>query len=227
MKIRLHEPTKLMGGSFVGKPNVGCTQTFVTLGAFDTELEAINARKYIKTKFARAMPGVKKITQHNTLKTWEYVPMQDFTANSDIDWSKSIREIDRQLYAKYGLDASEIAFIEAALADLDEPPKPRSERELERSIAAKILGHETALNKIRRTKFYRLMADLMRLAQFTDVEKQAEQFCINADDNDLDWTADVPAIDAQLYRKFAFSKPQIEFVEGRYSYDGSGRLEGE
>ena len=38
--------------------------------------------------------------------------MQDFTASSDIDWSKSISEIDQQLYAKYGLDADEIAFIE-------------------------------------------------------------------------------------------------------------------
>ncbi len=34
----------------------------------------------------------------------KYVPLQDFTPASDIDWSKSIAQIDRQLYAKYGLD---------------------------------------------------------------------------------------------------------------------------
>ncbi|MDL2235345.1 hypothetical protein LJC07_04225 [Christensenellaceae bacterium OttesenSCG-928-L17] len=38
--------------------------------------------------------------------------MQDFTPQSDIDWTKSIPEIDQQLYAKYGLDEKEIAFIE-------------------------------------------------------------------------------------------------------------------
>jgi type II restriction enzyme len=69
--------------------------------------------KYLKTKFARAMLGIKKTTQNNkTAETWSKVPIQDFTANSDIEWSKSIPEIDKQLYKKYGLDVKEIAFIE-------------------------------------------------------------------------------------------------------------------
>ena len=88
MKIHLPSPTKLMGGSMIGKPLVGATQTFITLGAFDTEQEAINAQKYIKTKFARALLAVKKVTQEATLEAWEYVPLQDFTSNSDIDWSR-------------------------------------------------------------------------------------------------------------------------------------------
>lgn len=222
MKFRQLEPSKLMGGSIIAKPFQAATQTFLSLGAFDTELEAINAQKYIKTKFARALLGISKVTQHTAPKTWRYVPLQDFTANSDIDWSRSVSEIDRQLYAKYDLSADEIAFIESALVDFDEPPMPRAERELERSIAAKILGHEVALDKMRRSKFFRLLADLMRLAQFADVELQAQQFCINADANDLDWTVSVAEIDAQLYRKYGFSKPMIDFVEGRYSYDGTG-----
>ena len=41
--------------------------------------------------------------------------MQDFTPDSDIDWSKSIPEIDAQLYAKYGLSEEEIAFIESMI----------------------------------------------------------------------------------------------------------------
>ena len=43
---------------------------------------------------------------------FQYVPLQDFTSNSDIDWSVSIPEIDAQLYEKYGLSDDEIAFIE-------------------------------------------------------------------------------------------------------------------
>ncbi|MCD7845542.1 MAG: hypothetical protein LUG57_06780 [Oscillospiraceae bacterium] len=59
-----------------------------------------------------------KITQHNPAPKWKYVPLQDFTPASDIDWSKSIPEIDRQLYAKYGLDEKEIAFIESHVKEM-------------------------------------------------------------------------------------------------------------
>ena len=73
---------------------------------------------YLQTKFARAMLGIKKATQHNPRSVWQYVPLQDFTPASDIDWSKSIPEIDRQLYAKYGLDEAEIAFIESHVKEM-------------------------------------------------------------------------------------------------------------
>lgn len=69
--------------------------------------------KYIKSKFMRALLGIKKVTQDNKSKEiWSIVPLQDFTENSDIDWTKSIKEIDRQLYAKYDLNDDEINFIE-------------------------------------------------------------------------------------------------------------------
>lgn len=97
----------------------GFADTFLAIGTFATRNEAENALKYIKTKFARAMLGVKKATQHNPKSTWTYVPLQDFTSNSDIDWSKSIAEIDRQLYAKYGLSDEEIAFIEKMIKPME------------------------------------------------------------------------------------------------------------
>ena len=58
------------------------------------------------------MLGILKVTQDNNPETWAKVPLQDFTPNSDIDWTKSISEIDQQLYKKYGLSEEEIAFIE-------------------------------------------------------------------------------------------------------------------
>ena len=42
-----------------------------------------------------------KVSQHGTSKTYKFVPIQDFTSKSDIDWTKSIEEIDQQLYKKY------------------------------------------------------------------------------------------------------------------------------
>ncbi len=68
---------------------------------------------YIKSKFARALLGVLKVTQHNPPATWSKVPLQDFTSASDINWSAGIAAVDAQLYAKYGLTAAEIDFIES------------------------------------------------------------------------------------------------------------------
>ena len=45
--------------------------------------------------------------------------MQDFTPDSDIDWTKSIPEIDQQLYTKYGLSQEEIDFIEEKVKAMD------------------------------------------------------------------------------------------------------------
>lgn len=104
--------TPIIGDPFIGEPHLGATQTFLTIGAFDTKAEAEACLKYVKTKFARTMLGILKVTQHNPKDTWQYVPMQDFTATSDIDWSQSVAEIDQQLYRKYALSQEEIAFIE-------------------------------------------------------------------------------------------------------------------
>ena len=65
------------------------------------------------------MLSILKITQNNPKDTWAYVPLQNFTPASDIDWSQPIPAIDRQLYAKYGLDEQEIAFIESHVKEME------------------------------------------------------------------------------------------------------------
>ena len=103
---------EILSSPIIGEPQIGCTQTFLQVGSFDKKSEAENCLNYIKTKFSRAMLGLLKITQHNPPTVWAKVPLQDFTPNSDIDWTKSIPEIDQQLYTKYGLSQDEIDFIE-------------------------------------------------------------------------------------------------------------------
>ncbi len=103
----------------IGQPLIGHTETFISIGQFDNESEAQATLKYVKSKYARCMLGVLKITQHNSPEKWAYVPLQDFTSSSDIDWSKSIPEIDQQLYAKYGLDEDEINFIETHVKEMN------------------------------------------------------------------------------------------------------------
>ena len=46
------------------------------------------------------------------------IPLQDFSSTSDIDWSKSVHEIDLQLYQKYGLSEEEIEFIETHVKEM-------------------------------------------------------------------------------------------------------------
>ncbi|MBE7004597.1 MAG: restriction endonuclease [Ruminococcaceae bacterium] len=107
-----------LASPFVVAPGIGSTETFCSIGAFDTEAEAQNALCYIKAKFTRALLSVLKVTQHITPEKWDYVPLQDFTPASDIDWSKPIPEIDQQLYRKYGLDQAEIDFIESHVKEM-------------------------------------------------------------------------------------------------------------
>ena len=102
----------------ISEPGVGATESFISIGLFDTAEECDNLLKYIKSRFMRAMLGVVKITQDLTPSKWKYVPLQDFTAHSDIDWSKSVAEIDRQLYRKYDLTADEIEFIETHVKEM-------------------------------------------------------------------------------------------------------------
>ncbi|WP_418475204.1 restriction endonuclease [Dialister hominis] len=97
----------------IGHPVIGHTESFISIGCFDSESEANACLKYIKTKFARCLLGILKVTQDNPPDRWRFIPLQDFTNQSDIDWSGSIHDIDLQLYKKYKLDQKEINFIES------------------------------------------------------------------------------------------------------------------
>ncbi|HGZ3708957.1 TPA: DNA/RNA helicase, partial [Streptococcus pneumoniae] len=106
-------------GEVLSTPLIGHTDTFLSIGNFKTKFEADACIKFIKTKFARVLLGVLKVTQHNSRKTWYYVPLQDFTVNSDIDWTQSVADIDLQLDQKYDLSPEEIAFIENHVREMD------------------------------------------------------------------------------------------------------------
>ncbi|MEG2934483.1 MAG: hypothetical protein RR842_12990, partial [Gordonibacter sp.] len=109
---------EVLSTPLIGLPLVGYTQSFIGIGSFENELEAQACLKYVKTKFARVLLGILKITQDNDRGVWRFIPLQNFTATSDIDWSQSISDVDRQLYAKYGLSDDEITFIESHVKEM-------------------------------------------------------------------------------------------------------------
>mgnify|MGYP003310157287 CR=1 FL=1 len=79
----------------------------------------IDLLKYLNTKFVRflLLQALTSIMITNVM--FQFVPLQDFTPQSDIDWTKSIADIDKQLYAKYSLTEDEISFIESMIKPME------------------------------------------------------------------------------------------------------------
>lgn len=90
-------------------PGYVCTETYLLAGCFDTENEAQNMLKYLKTKFVRFLVGQVAVSQHITKSCFNYVPIQDFSKS----W------IDEELFAKYNLTQEEIDFIESMIKPMD------------------------------------------------------------------------------------------------------------
>lgn len=103
----------------VGAPMTICTDTFLQIGSFSNETEAQNLLKYIKTKFFRTMVGIRKTAVFNYKDCFEFVPILNFRYEDGIDWTKSVSEIDYQLYKKYNLSDEEISFIESKVKPME------------------------------------------------------------------------------------------------------------
>ncbi len=110
---------EVLSSPIIGEPFVGCSGTFIQFGSFSKKTEAQNCVKYIKTKFCRILLGTLKITQHNPKSVWKNVSLQNFSSASDIDWSETISDIDKQLYKKYGLSEEEMDFIESRVKAME------------------------------------------------------------------------------------------------------------
>ncbi len=112
-------PHQIINKPIFGTPNSCCTETYLVIGPFDTEYITNNVMKYIKSQFFRFFVSLIKISQDATQRVYQFVPLQDFTSSSDIDWSKTIPEIDTQLYKKYELSEEEIKFIESMIRPME------------------------------------------------------------------------------------------------------------
>lgn len=103
----------------LSEPGSACTETFIVIGPFDTKEEMFNCHQYLNSNFVRALLYFGHGTMQVTASVFQFVPLQDFTSSSDIDWSKSITDIDNQLYRKYNLTENEIAYIEKLIKPMD------------------------------------------------------------------------------------------------------------
>ncbi len=103
----------------VAQPNDVCTHSYFVIGLYDSIVEAENTLKYLKTQFVRFIVSVTLSAVNLSKLVFFNVPLQNFTEKSDIDWSKSIPEIDKQLYKKYSLNQKEIDFIEKMIKPME------------------------------------------------------------------------------------------------------------
>lgn len=102
----------------IGDKFTACTETFLVIGPFKTQEEQMNCLKYTKTTFFKVLLYFGKGSMQVTQSVFCYVPLPDFTEKSDIDWKKSVAEIDKQLYKKFDLKEEEVSFIEGIIKPL-------------------------------------------------------------------------------------------------------------
>ena len=99
-------------------PQQVCTQSYLVAGAYATAQEAENLLTYLKTKFVRYLILQTITSQDLSPEKFMFVPQQDFTTDSDINWNATTENIDMQLYAKYGVDDVERSLIENTIKEM-------------------------------------------------------------------------------------------------------------
>ena len=102
-------PYFALGTPFLAMPGSCCSETYIVLGTYESEQEALSVRQYIATRFVRFLVLLLKNTQDAPRRVYALVPQQDF---SEV-WT------DEKLYRKYGLTAEEIAFIERMIKPME------------------------------------------------------------------------------------------------------------
>lgn len=102
-------PHRIISTPFMGAPGSISSETYLCIGPFDSQGEAESALSYLACRLTRLLILLHKPSQHVTRKVYTFVPTQDWTRR----WT------DADLYAKYGLSASEITFVEKIVRPLD------------------------------------------------------------------------------------------------------------
>ena len=102
-------PHAILSKPIISEPNSVCTESYITIGPFDSEKECENVASYISTKFFRFLVMLKKPSMDTLRKVYQLVPMQDFSK----PWT------DEELYQKYGISQDEIEFIDSMIKPME------------------------------------------------------------------------------------------------------------
>lgn len=112
-------PYKTLYKGFYGEPGSVCTESYLMIGPVKKKEYADNIIKYLSTQFVRFLVQQRKTSQLAYKKVYKFVPLQDFSSESDINWSQSIQDVNEQLYKKYSINFEESKFIESTIKYMD------------------------------------------------------------------------------------------------------------
>lgn len=101
-------PHQIIGQTIVAGPRSVCTLTYLYVGPFESQSECESADAYMRTRFARFLLSLRKITQHTTRDTYQWLPQQSW----DRIWT------DAELYRKYHITKEEEAYIETMIKEM-------------------------------------------------------------------------------------------------------------
>ena len=106
---------------FVGLPKEVCSETYILAGTQMslTKETATFLAKYMKTKFARFLHRLIKVSQDASKQTYRFVPVPDLSKDSPINWNLSLNDIDEQLFNFYGLNEEEKQHIRNSIKDMN------------------------------------------------------------------------------------------------------------
>jgi len=102
-------PHRIISTPFVGEPGTVSSETYLCIGPLASKGQAESVMSYLSCRLTRLLILLHKPSQHTTRKVFAFVPTQKWTRR----WT------DEDLYAKYGITASEIAFIEKVVRPMD------------------------------------------------------------------------------------------------------------
>jgi len=102
-------PHQILGREILAAPPSACTQSYLVVAPFHSEVAALSFASYYRTRLFRFLVSLRKITQDALKSTYSWVPQQTW----DKTWT------DEQLYKKYGIDMDEIAYIESMIRPMD------------------------------------------------------------------------------------------------------------
>lgn len=100
---------RVLSLSGVIPPGSVVTETYILLGAYNTEREARNCFSYVVTRFFRFLIATRSSAQDLARSAYQFVPLQDFSK----PWT------DQKLYAKYSLTDDEVAYIEKLIRPME------------------------------------------------------------------------------------------------------------
>jgi site-specific DNA-methyltransferase (adenine-specific) len=102
-------PHRILSTPFIGEPGSICSETYLCIGPFETQVEAESALSYLTCRLTRLLILLHKPSQDTTRKVYTFVPTQIW----DKKWT------DADLYAKYEISPEEIEFIEKVVRPMD------------------------------------------------------------------------------------------------------------